>query len=87
METKFKKRLREMANNQIPKMDARQMRGNMQDRLFRQEAIRYGKEKDKITSQNILLKSFSVQSDDGFNVSESVEEPVFRRIRNARGFF
>ena len=86
METKFKKRLREMANNQIPRINARMMRGDMQDRLFRQEVIRYGKAKDKV-KEDKLLKSFSTQSDDGFDIIESVEEPVFRRIRSNRGFF
>jgi len=84
METKFKKRLREMANNKTPQINARMMRGNMQDRLFRQEVIRYNKEKDK---KDKLLKSFNINSEDEFNIIESVEEPVFRRIRSARGFF
>ena len=87
METKFKKRLREIENNQTPKINARLMRGNMQDRLFRQEVIRYGKAKDKPKQPDSLLKSFSACSDDGLDVIESVEEPVFRRIRSARGFF
>ena len=87
MKTKFKERLKEMANNQIPTINARTMRGGMQDRLFRREVIRYGKEKQKENNKEILLKSFSLCSEDGFDIVESVEEPVFKRIRNARGFF
>ena len=67
--------------------------GGMQNRLHRQEVIRYNKAMENHTKKIALAEnkknSFSVQSF-GNEVSESLDdfdEPVFRRIRSRRGFF
>ena len=99
MEKEIKRRIEMLNKQSLPKISQTQLRGGMQNRLNRQESIRYGnninKQKKKLKDKLCLLEkeekmekkvlgAFSTQS---IEVLDDFEEPVFRRIRSRRGFF
>ncbi len=97
METEIKRRLKILNEIKTPVTTARLLRGGMQKRLHRQEAIRYGQnirsQKTKLQNKLSLIEQ-QKQSEENVNVFqtsnielEEFNEPVFRRIRNRRGFF
>ncbi len=103
MKSELLRRLSILEETKIPPITARMLRGGMQERLHRQQVIKFGKdikkEKKKIKSK---LKSIAEQEKNDmiqhefglgpFN-SQSIEplddfhEPMLRRIRHVRGFF
>ncbi len=84
---KLTKRMKVKDENSITRITQSNLRGGMQDRLHRQELIRYAdavkKHKKRISSDknnNRLNASFRKELDE-------FVEPEFRRIRSKRGFF
>ena len=97
METEIKRRLDILNEKKIPTITQRQLRGGMQERLHRQEVIRYGRninrQKTEIKNKLSLIedakeaevfRTFSTQSVEPL---DDFNEPFFRRIRSRRGFF
>ncbi len=100
MEEEINRRLTILNKHKAPVITQRSLRGGMQERLYRQESIRYGKKiksktkklKNKLT---LIEQAKIVSSPDSFNTLsassieplDNFEEPVFRRIRSKRGFF
>ena len=103
MKNELIRRLSVLEGKSIPKINARSLRGGMQERLHRQEVIRFekaieGKKKKirkKLESIAEKEKNDMIQSELGIISfgAQSVEtldafhEPTMRRIRSKRGFF
>ena len=100
MKNELLRRLSILEEKKIPQVNARVLRGGMQKRLHRQEAIRFknniNSEKKKIIDRLTLLEQqeLSIATDTlGILSSQSIEplddfhEPMMRRIRSKRGFF
>lgn len=100
MKNELLRRLSILENKQVPQVTARILRGGMQERLHRQEAIRFrndvrqGKKKIKDKLASIVEKEisetmnastlFSSQSAESL---DEFREPIMKRIRSRRGFF
>ncbi|GBE19308.1 hypothetical protein BMS3Abin17_00031 [archaeon BMS3Abin17] len=98
MKKEINRRLEILNNKKVPTITARMLRGGMQERLNRQENIRYGNQienqkrklKNKLSS---LIRKEKQSSGFGTMSVSSIEslsdfnEPVFRKIRSRRGFF
>jgi len=101
MEEEIKRRISILENKKVPRITARMLHGGMQERLHRQEAIRYGKkigtqktklrEKLSLIEQEKLIEpqidEFGALSSSVIEPLEAFDEPVFRKIRSKRGFF
>lgn len=99
MKQEINKRLKILNEKKVPTITARMLRGGMQERLHRQENIRYGKnieeQKKKLKNKlSLIEQEKQMGMSEGFGAfSSSVEpledfdEPVFRKIRSRRGFF
>jgi len=95
----IKRRLKILDDCKVPVITARLLRGGMQKRLHRQEAIRYGnnvKNQRKNLNRKLSLieeaKSREMENELSLQSSSAEEledfnEPVFKRIRSQRGFF
>lgn len=68
----------------IPKITASSLRGGMQDRLHRQQILKYNKDLEiynkKLIERDNISDGFTTQSLEDFH------EPAFRRIRRSWGF-
>jgi len=100
MKSELLRRLNVLENKKVPQVNTRMMRGGMQERLHRQEVIRF---KDKVSKQTKDLKSklaslveqetAETMNTLGIFSTQSVEplddfnEPILKRIRRQRGFF
>ena len=97
METELNRRLDILNEKKILPITQRQLRGGMQERLHRQEAIRYGRninrQKKEIKNKLSLIEDakeaevFRTFSTKSIEPLDDFNEPVFRRIRSRRGFF
>jgi len=100
MEDEIKRRLKVLNKIKVPRISARGLRGGMQERLHRQERIRYGldveSKKKKLNAKMSLIEQerkdftkdgFGIQSLSSAEPLDDFDEPVFRRIRSRRGFF
>ena len=103
MKNELLRRLSILEGTKTPQISARTLRGGMQERLHRQEIVRFRKDiessKSKIKKRLASIaekeKNDMIQSELGtmsFGV-QSVEpldafhEPTMRRVRSKRGFF
>jgi len=101
MKKEINRRLKILEKKKVPTITARMLRGGMQERLNRQENIRYGKEietekkklNNKLSSliqqerRQVLNRGFGIMSASSVEPLDDFNEPVFRKIRNRRGFF
>ena len=97
METEIKRRLNILNEIKIPRVTAQSLRGGMQERLHRRESINNRRnienQKRKLNKRLSLIEQERESENLGMFQSSSVEpldefnEPIFRRIRNRRGFF
>lgn len=97
MKEELKRRLDILNKHNVPIMTQMSLRGGMQERLHRQEVIRYGanitRQRKNIKKKLSQIEQARQSEDIGVFSSQSVEvlddfnEPVFRRIRSRRGFF
>lgn len=88
---KLTKKMKVKDVNGITKITQSNLRGGMQDRLYRQELIRYADalRKHKKQKDNDTLEIFGIQSlsQEMSQEIKDFKEPVLRRIRSKRGFF
>ena len=97
MKNELLRRLSILEEKKVPQVNARMMRGGMQERLHRQEVMRFNdkvkKGKAKIKSKLAALAEQETSDTLGIFSSTNVEplddfhEPMMRRIRSKRGFF
>ena len=97
MKDEIKRRLDVLNKVKVPRISARDLRGEMQERLHRQEKIRYGLDienrKKKLNAKLSLIEQekesmrVGAFSTDAAELLEDFDEPVFRKIRSRRGFF
>lgn len=103
MKTELLRRLSILEEKNVPQVNARILRGGMQERLHRQEAIRFRdnvrkgkiKIKKKLKSiadqekQDLINSEFGISSFSYQSVEplDDFHEPIMRRIRSKRGFF
>jgi len=92
MRQEILRRINILKNKKLPVLTKRDLRGGMQKRVHRQEAKRYS---DEINSKikRLQTKLSSLEDKDNFTFGgssfelEEFDEPVFKKIRNKRGFF
>ena len=98
MKKEINRRLKILNNKKVPMITARMLRGGMQERLNRQESIRYGrnieKQKKKLNNKLSSLieqekqsSGFGIMSVSSVEPLDNFDEPIFRRIRNRRWLF
>ena len=100
MEDEINRRLDILNKIKIKPITQMQLRGGMQERLHRQERIRYGrnieKQKKKLKNRlSLIEQERELFLEDGFEAQSlsvveplgDFDEPVFRRIRSRGGFF
>jgi hypothetical protein len=93
MNNELLRRLSILNKKKTPEINARMMRGGMQERLRRQEAIRFNNKikNDKKKLKSLIEKekqkesqSFDIQSFEQLGI---FEEPILKKIRNSRGYY
>lgn len=103
MKNELLRRLSILEEKRVPQVNARMMRGGMQERLHRQEVIRFKNKvmRDKIKirkklklieeqeRQNLMQHKFGISSfsSQALEPLDDFHEPMMRRIRSKRGFF
>ncbi len=103
MKNELLRRLSILEGTKIPTITARMLRGGIQERLHRQEIIKFrkdiqsskGKIKKKLESiaekekEDMMQHEFGISSFSSQSVEplEDFHEPMMRRIRSHRGFF
>ena len=97
MKEEIKRRLDIINKHSVPKITQMQLRGGMQNRLHRQELLRYGKniekQKKKLHAKLSLIEQEKQSEGFGAFSAQSVEplddfhEPTFNMMRSKRSFF